>query len=246
MFDFFRKKKATKLYDLSFLKADMHSHLIPGIDDGAKEFEDSMQMIRSLQELGIHKLVTTPHIMRDYYPNTAETIHEGLELLKNRLKAEKISLEIIAAAEYFIDEHFEKLLNSRELLPITGNQVLVEISFMGAPYNLHGILFDMQAKGYQPILAHPERYGFYTHDLDQFRRLRELGCKLQVNLNSFSGYYGKAAKETALLLLREKLVDYAGTDMHHGKHIEALFKLLQMPEEMELLSGYEKWGNWDI
>jgi protein-tyrosine phosphatase len=246
MFGFLKSKKAVNHYDLSFLRTDMHSHLIPGIDDGSESVEDSIALIRGLTNLGISKIVTTPHVFHDFYPNTRKNIDDGLELLRFNLVKEGINMSIRAAAEYYIDEYFEMQLATGDLLPIRANEVLVEVSFLGAPLNLHNILFGMQTRGYVPILAHPERYRFYKNDIHQFLNLKKLGCKFQINLNSLGGYYGIGAKETAKLLLKEKLVDYAGTDLHNLKHIVALQKLLGMAEEMELLTNYEHWANWDI
>ena len=164
MFSFFFKKKIK--VDAKFLgiDVDMHSHLIPGIDDGAKTLEDSIGLIRGLQDLGFKKIITTPHIYKEHYPNTKAGILRGLEELKKGLIDANIDIAIEASAEYFMDDHFESLIDKNEILPLNGKDgkyVLVEMSFFGMPPKLEDYLFKIQLKGYTPILAHPERYLFY-------------------------------------------------------------------------------------
>lgn len=213
--------------DYSFLTTDMHSHLIPGIDDGAQTIEDSLTLIRQLQSLGYKSLVTTPHIKSDHFPNNSANILNGLELLQNTLHDEGIHMPLKAAAEYYIDDHFMQLLDTEPLLTVTGNHVLVELSFMFEPARFYDILFRIQTKGYKPILAHPERYAYYHDKKGMYSELKARGCLLQLNLIALVGYYGKPVKNIAEELLKEGLYDYCGTDMHHMKHAEALSKLLQ-------------------
>jgi protein-tyrosine phosphatase len=213
---------------LAFLKTDIHSHLVPGIDDGAQTVEDSIQLIKRLESMGIENIVTSPHIKSDHFPNSVDTITQGMARLHDALKAEGINIPIRAAAEYYIDEHFMELMEKRELLTIYENEVLVELSFMFEPMRFHNILFDMQTAGYRPILAHPERYAFYHGRFEEYRNLKNRGCLLQLNTIALTGYYGKAVKQIAERLLEERLYDYCGSDMHHLKHADALEKILSM------------------
>src|ERR1044071_2149482 len=138
---FFFKKKRIEPVDLSWLKADLHSHLIPGIDDGSPDIETSLQLIRGMAGLGYKKLITTPHIIWDMYRNTRESILERLEELRAAVKAEGLAIEINAAAEYFIDDYLEGVLKRKEpLLTISGNMVLVEFSMAHHPFSLKEIL----------------------------------------------------------------------------------------------------------
>src|SRR5574338_1415708 len=156
---FFRKKKKSPPPDFSILGTDMHSHLIPAIDDGARDIVDSLELIKGMMDLGFKKLITTPHILWDMYKNTPETIFSGLERLKKAVQLEGLSVEVQAAAEYFLDDHMGELLNKKEpLLPVSGKMILVEFSMAFPSFSIKNILFDMQMQGYQPILAHPERY----------------------------------------------------------------------------------------
>jgi tyrosine-protein phosphatase YwqE len=210
--------------DFSSVVTDMHSHLIPGIDDGAKTIEDSITLIRSLHELGFKKLITTPHIMSDYYRNTPAIIMEGLEKVREAVKKENIPVSIDAAAEYYVDDGFVKKLESEKLLTMGDNYLLFEISYINCPENINEIIFRMQVLGYKPIMAHPERYPFWYNNFDQYKHYRDNGVLLQVNTNSLSGYYGYEAKKTAEKMIDNDMVDLLGTDMHHMKHVQALQK----------------------
>jgi tyrosine-protein phosphatase YwqE len=210
----------------SFLGVDMHSHLIPGIDDGAQTVEDSIVLIERLQSMGFKSLVTTPHIKSDHFPNTAAIIQQGLKNLRQELAERNINVPVRAAAEYYIDDHFLDLLERRELMPVTGNEVLVEVSFLVEPIKFHDILFRMQMADYRPILAHPERYSFYHNKTDAYRELKNRGCLLQLNTIALTGYYGKPVKQAAERNLKEGLYSYCGSDMHHFKHADVLHNML--------------------
>jgi tyrosine-protein phosphatase YwqE len=201
----------------------MHSHLIPGIDDGAKDMEDSIRLIRGLVDLGYRKLITTPHILGDFYPNTPETIGEGLGAVQAELARQNIDVELRAAAEYLMDDHFIRLLEAAPpLLTLKDKLILVELSFAVPAINLKEILFEVQLRGYQPVLAHPERYLYFGADKTWYDRLKDAGCYFQLNLLSIKGYYGKASQELAQYLIKKKYVDLLGTDLHHEKHLANL------------------------
>ncbi|MBL7817999.1 MAG: hypothetical protein JNL70_23520 [Saprospiraceae bacterium] len=217
----------------------MHSHLIPAIDDGAKTVEDSLVLIKGLKELGFSKIITTPHIYYEYYPNTKETIGEGLNKVKAALAEQNMTIPIEASAEYFMDDYFESSINSNIVLPLHQKYLLVEMSFFGAPPKLEDYIFKIQLKGYTPILAHPERYLFYHNDFEAYRDIKSKGVLLQMNAGSFLGYYGKPIKQIAQKLIKEKLIDLIGTDMHHAGHLEFLKTHMRNKEFQQMLSNYE-------
>lgn len=221
----FRKRSSEKL-DLGWLHADMHSHLIPGIDDGAPDMKTSMELIKGLGEIGYGKLITTPHILWEIYPNTIEVISEGLGELKRNAAAEGINIELNAAAEYFIDDYFDtQLATKAPLLKISENMVLVEFSMVTAPMDLQTTLFEAQLQNYQPVIAHPERYTYLTRRKEVFDDLKNAGCMFQMNLLSLTGYYGEPVQELAEYLIKKEYYDLAGTDLHGQKHLSALQKL---------------------
>ena len=226
MFNLFSRSGSVKdRFSFSAFRVDMHSHLLPGIDDGAKDLEDSMALIRGMQGLGYTKLVTTPHIMWDMYRNTADTIREKLDTVREAVQKEGIDVEIHAAAEYFLDEHVLELMKKKEpLLTVSGNMVLTEFSMAFASLNIKDILFEMQMQGYQPVIAHPERYTYLQHQKDFFVELKDTGCLFQLNLLSLAGGYGRTVSDLANYLLKQGFYDLAGTDLHHAGHLEALKK----------------------
>lgn len=218
----FRSTPKQSFSDFSFLDTDIHSHLIPGIDDGAQSMEESMELIRGLQNIGFKKIITSPHVMMEYYPNTTAGIAEGGNQVNQVLKERGINLAFGWAAEYFLDENFEALIASDDLLTIGENHVLFELSFFEPPRQLREVIFNLKIKGYHPILAHAERYGYWEKTPGKFNELVEAGCSLQLNLLSLLGHYGSKVEKMATLLIREKLYDFAGTDVHRMEHIEKL------------------------
>lgn len=221
--------------DFSTVKTDMHSHLIPGIDDGAKTIEDSITLVRRLHELGYRKAITTPHIMSDFYKNTPEIIHAGLEKVRQAIANENIEFQIEAAAEYYLDDGFLPKLENEKLLTFGNNYLLFEISYINCPDNLKEIIFQMQVHGYKPIMAHPERYPFWFNRFDEYRSFKDQGVLLQINANSLSGYYGFEAKKVAEKLIDNEMVDLIGTDMHNLTHAEALKKTAKEKSFRKLL-----------
>jgi len=238
MFGLFKKKEQKKeiTFDYSSVMVDMHSHVLPGIDDGAKDPQESIALIRKMMALGIKKIIATPHIMADYYKNTAETINGALEILRIELEKENIDIVIEAAAEHYFDETFEARVNRRDLMVIGNNYVLFEFSFINQPPNVVPVVQKLRDMGYKPILAHPERYPYM--DVEQFRVLRNWGVALQLNTISLTGYYGKEAKKLAENLIDAQLVDFISSDMHHLRHAEALKHALKMPYLEKIMFDY--------
>lgn len=227
---FLFKKKQAEITDLSWLGTDMHSHLIPGIDDGAKDMATSLELIKGFIKLGYKKLITTPHVLWEVYPNTTEIITSGIEELRAAVAKEGLNIELHAAAEYYMDDYFEEELNKKTpLLCISDNMVLVEFSMLIAPFDFQKIIFEMQMQEYQPVLAHPERYTYLSRTKSVYEDLKTAGCLFQLNLLSLTGYYGKAVQELAEYLLKNDYYDLAGTDLHHAQHLSALQKLSSSP-----------------
>ncbi len=221
IFSIFNKKNDVP-FPFHLLKVDMHSHLIPGIDDGAQTEKDSFQLIQGLLDLGYEKLITSPHVMQDLYKNTPEIINNGLNVVQQKFGVNTIQ----AAAEYYLDEYISELFTKRQpLLAISNNLLLVELGFVAAPLNLENLITEIQYQGYQPVIAHPERYAYFHQHPEEWQRLKEKGCLLQCNLLSFSGYYGVAACKAAEQLAERRLVDLLGTDMHHHRHLQHLREL---------------------
>jgi len=224
---FFSRKKRISITDFftsDFI--DIHSHLLPGIDDGAKNLDDSISLITTMRSYGVKNFITTPHVLGDVYPNSAETIKTKLFEVQQALKTHGLDdIRISAAAEYMLDEQFSELLKGGELLTLKDNYILVEMSYFSAPINLYDVLFDIQLKGYKPILAHPERYNFYHNDFESYYKLRKAGCLFQLNFLSLTEQYGKNVQQIAQKLLKLGLYDFVGTDTHHSRHLNLLASL---------------------
>ncbi|KAF2517334.1 tyrosine-protein phosphatase [Flavobacterium foetidum] len=221
---------------------DIHSHLLPGIDDGANSMAKSMQLVQSFQDLGISQIITTPHISHYVWNNSVATIISKLKETQLALEDNKIQIPIRTAAEYFMDDWFENHFKEEKLLTLKDNYVLVEMSYLNAPVQLYKILFEIQVAGYIPVLAHPERYIFYHKNFAEYEKLKKSGCLFQLNLLSTVGYYGDQVTKTAEQLLKKGMYDFAGTDIHHQNHIKSLnqkIKIESLPALKEIIANNE-------
>lgn len=234
MFSFF-KKKNSQTHKLCY-EVDLHSHILPGIDDGSPNTEKSIGLICEMQNWGIRKIIATPHIAEETFENTPETIKNAWDLLKATLKTEGIEQEICYSAEYRIDDGFIRMFESNQLIPLPDNYLLVENSFIQAFWNLDELLFQLQLKEFKPILAHPERYAYYHNQKNIYTTMHNNGCAFQVNLLSFSGYYGKSVKEAAFWLAEQGYIDFLGTDLHNMNHVQAISNFLTTKDYTKLIS----------
>jgi tyrosine-protein phosphatase YwqE len=222
-------KKSVEPFDLSAIQVDMHSHLIPAIDDGAQSMDETIGMLLRFVELGYKKVITTPHVMSDYYKNTPDIIRSGLEKVRDEVERLNIPIEIDAAAEYFYDEFLIDRVNKKELLTFGDNYVLFEFSFSAAPNNMNDLIFTMLQNDYKPVLAHYERYLYFVEDgVKKVQDLKNRGVLIQMNLNSLSGHYGKMVKKQAEMLVDNQLVDFVGTDCHRMDHLNLLSSTLHL------------------
>lgn len=201
----------------------MHSHLLPGVDDGSPDVTTSIELIGGLRALGFQRFVTTPHIYHELYNNNPSTLQPAYARLRDALDDERIELDIRYAAEYFLDDTVDEMLSAKlPLLTIKDNLVLVEVSFIQPPMDLDRRLFDLGIGGYRPIMAHPERYPYWHGDRQMLHELKERGLLFQVNLLSLCGYYGSGIARAAAEMIKAGLVDLVGTDCHHLRHVAAL------------------------
>lgn len=209
-------------FDFSKIGTDMHSHLIPGIDDGSPDMESTLGMLRKFQELGYTKIITTPHIKTGMFNNTTEIIRVGAEEVKKAIIENKLNIEFEAAAEYFFDFSFLEKIEKDDLLSFSDNHVLIEYSFHQPPMGENEMYFALQMKQYKPILAHFERYPYYHGSSSKAEELRGKGVKIQINLLSLFGHYGPQVQKQAALLIKDRQVDLLGSDCHRIQHLELL------------------------
>jgi protein-tyrosine phosphatase len=214
-----------KLADESFVNpitTDLHSHLIPGIDDGVQTMEESLAVLKHLSSLGYKKVVTTPHIMGDQYHNSPANILPLLQEVRSALKEENIPIELFASAEYMVDDTLLEKIDKGDILPFGINHVLIEMSFMEPAPNLAEILFALNINGYKPVLAHPERYVYYAMNPHKYNELWDTELLFQVNINSLIGYYSPQVQKAAEYLIEHQMVSMIGSDTHGMRHMPVL------------------------
>jgi tyrosine-protein phosphatase YwqE len=233
----FQSSKTKTPADLSSLKTDIHSHFLPALDDGSKNMDETISMMREIEKMGYKKLICTPHIMSDYFKNSPETILPVLEKVKTAIAAEGINLELSAAAEYYVDFDFERKLKEEKLLTFGKNYLLFEISYLHPPENLNHVIFNMITQGYKPVMAHPERYNFWHSKFNMYEEMIEKGVLLQLNINSLTGYYSIETKRTAEKMIEKGMVSFIGTDCHHAGHISLLNKVVYEKSLHQLLQS---------
>ena len=222
MFDWLRKNRGK---DLPPLTVDMHSHLLPGLDDGVATFEDAEQIVLAFEKLGYTRLITTPHVMSDAYRNTPAGIAARLAELNAHLREKNINMPVSAAAEYYLDESLFKMLeNNQRLLTFGDRYLLFETNFITEPFNLKEFIFLATTKGYKLILAHPERYLYLQNNLAKVQDLLDRGVLMQMNISSLTGYYSKQVQHMAFKLIDHKMIHWLGSDCHHFQHTSLMEK----------------------
>ena len=239
---FFKQKKTQKellpINISELIKSDMHSHILPGIDDGAKNIDQSLELIEGLQEIGFSHILCTPHVMSDFYRNSTEKIKEQLYIIRNEIDKRNIKINIDASAEYYFDEELRKRLLNNDILSFgKENYLLFEFSY----FNEHQLVFenikDIIQSGYTPVLAHPERYPYYVVNQEKFDHLKSLGVKFQINLLSLAGNYGRTAIYGANYLIDKKFVDFIGSDIHKTEQLVGLKKVLKHEHLHKLINS---------
>jgi protein-tyrosine phosphatase len=240
LFSFF-KKKSSASFPFHELGRDVHSHIMPGVDDGAPDGDVSVSLVKGLLDLGYKAFTATPHVMEDIWRNDLDSIEQGAGRLKQALTQSGIDNPVTVAAEYLIDGNFEQLLKDKTpLLCLRDNWVLVEISFIQPPMQLKEVFFEMQLQGYQPVFAHPERYNFYHSQKASLQELHDAGLLFQANLLSFSNYYGPHVRKAAEWMAENGMIDLLGTDLHHDRHLAALRELKMSKSLGKALEGVTK------
>jgi tyrosine-protein phosphatase YwqE len=239
VFSIFKSKpKLSELIPEGFV--DIHSHILPGIDDGAEDIEQSAELLNRLNKIGFSKCIVTPHTLPEIWENTTEGIKETFESTKLQLEKPLNNMLLHAASEYMINDAFLQRLQTEPLLTLKDNYVLIEMSYMNPPLALKEIIFEIQLKGYQPLLAHPERYLFYHQNTKMYETLKKLEVQFQLNLLSSVGYYGSSVAKTAEFLLKENFIDFVGSDVHHLRHIAAFDNKIIIKSEDQLRDALAK------
>ncbi len=234
MFNIFHRKKENNQL---FYSTDVHCHILPGVDHGSQNVEQSIEMLRAERDMGITRVILTSHVTAETFENTPDTLRPAFEILKQAVaETEDIShMQLYLSAEYRMDEFWDKQYTLGNQIAMPGNYILMENSFHQELLGLDELLFDLKVKGYKPILAHPERYIYYAQRKQRLEQLHNTGTKFQVNLLSLAGYFGQHCRETALWLVKHGMVDMLGSDMHGMEHVKVIQDYINSKEWRKLV-----------
>ena len=227
---FKRNKEQVKL----FYNTDVHCHILPGVDHGSQSVEQSLEMLQAEAEMGITRVILTSHVTAVSFENTRETLMDAFMKLKDAVTDAGLDMDLYLSAEYRMDEYFDKEYAADHLIPMPGNHILLENSFQQELMNLDDLLFDMQVKGFKTILAHPERYTYYSRRRTRYEQLHNAGARFQVNILSFTGYFGEEVRDSALWFAHNGMIDYLGSDMHNVKHAHIIMDYINSKEWKKL------------
>lgn len=233
LFDFFIRKNHKKPQKL-FYSVDVHSHILPGIDDGSPNTDISIALLESMRSWGIESVIATPHITEENFENTPQTIKNAYDKLYTRMLDLGLEMDLKFSAEYRVDNRFKDMFDNDNLIILPDDYLLIENSFVQQSIDLNNVIYELQLKDIKPILAHPERYIYYQRKREMYDILFNLGCEFQINLLSLAGYYGSREKETALWLANKGYISFIGTDLHHFGHVEAINRFLLSKEYTEI------------
>lgn len=207
------------------LRTDIHSHILPGVDDGARDIESSIRILTALHDMGVCRFMLTPHVSGGLYPNTQSGLLARFDSLMLKLPEELASdISIQLASEYMLDEFFEDI--ETPFTYVDGKSVLVEMSYQSRSANLLDTVFRLIQDGYRPILAHPERYEFYfpqgrkVNAIPELESLVDMGCRLQLNIQSLTGCYGKGSLANLKYLLDHDMYSFLATDIHSSGQVK--------------------------
>lgn len=238
MFNLFNRGKKTPAQ--LFYHTDVHCHILPGVDHGSQNVEQSLAMLQAELDMGVNRVVCTSHVTSQTFENTVDSLTHAYEELVQAVKEAELEVEIFASAEYRVDEYFNKEYAAGNILPMPGNFLLLENSFQQELLELDELLFDCQLKGYKPMLAHPERYSYYARRHQRLTQLHNNGVKFQLNILSLTGFFGAMARETAVWLIKNNMVDFLGSDMHSVEQAEIIQRYLKSKDwrkQSALLDG---------
>lgn len=241
MFDFlFKKRKYEPIPIFEVLGTDMHCHLVPKVDDGSKCIEESVECMKALASVGYKKMILTPHFQTPRFENDEDDIVRRYEEMKRQAADMGVEIDICGiGGEYRIDSGFAKRLENPRFLQIGGKYVLVEFSLHQQMMGCDEMIFDMQMKGYEVILAHPERYPYLNVGGSRMEQLKNQGVFFQVNVLSLGGFYGEEAKRRAFEMVEGGLVEFLGTDTHNSMYAQALIDLTHNRKVEKLLMNHE-------
>lgn len=224
LFDFFFKPKAPQKLPFA---TDIHCHVVPGVDDGSPDAETSVELLSHMADWGFERIFASPHSTADHFENTPQTIAEPFTRLKEAAAGAGLQLGLEHHFEYRVDQFFIEQLKNDNIKPLPDDFILIENGFDQEPWGLENIIFELLSKGYRPVMAHPERYRYYRHNISRYAELHDKGLLFQINLLSLAGHYKGGERDVALRLLKQGMVSFIGTDVHHMGHVESIERYMQ-------------------
>lgn len=225
MFNFFSKSKSKGPAKLPF-STDIHCHILPGVDDGSPDIDTSVSLVERMQKWGISRIIASPHVTKATFENTPERLDDAMSQLQSALNDRNLDIDLSHHAEYRLDDFSKSQWDNGVFMTIPGDYIMIENPFVAEAWFIDQCIFDLQVKGFTPILAHPERYSYYFNNRERYTTLHNAGAKFQVNLLSLAGAYGKEQREVAEYLISKNFVDFVGTDLHNHRHADIIDEYL--------------------
>ena len=198
---------------------DIHSHLLPGIDDGSPSIEESIELIKCAFNEGVTDIIVTPHfIYESKYNASPQNNILLLNELRKRLEEEKIPVNIYLGNEVFVEENLLELYKQGLFVTLNNSRYLLfEMSRNNYYHGIYDLLFELRSNGIIPVLAHPERYTYLQKHPEEAIKLVEHGALFQINADSFYGTYGKDAKKLFIYFIKQHCASFISTDTHNMK-----------------------------
>lgn len=246
MFEFLKPKPKTAIPTFASLGIDIHCHMLPGVDDGSKSNEESLACLKVMRDAGFEKVICTPHYQYPRFPNVESDIqnrYDSMLLDFTSLNAQNIPQMIGVAGEYRVDSGFADRIKNNQFLLVSGKYLLTEFSLHQQVIGLDQVMFDLQMKNYEIILAHPERYPYYSSASSKLQHLKDMGVYFQVNILSLIGFYGEGPRRKAFEMIEKGWVEFLGTDMHNTLYAQALIdathdrKIIKLIEKHQFLNS---------
>lgn len=224
LFDFFFKPKTPQKLPFT---TDIHCHVLPGVDDGSPDAETSVELLSHMADWGFERIFASPHSTADHFENTPQTIAAPFAELKDAAARAGLSLGLEHHFEYRVDQFFIQQLDNKNIKTLPDDFILIENGFDQEPWGLEHIIFELLSKGYRPVMAHPERYRYYRNNFSRYAELHDKGLLFQINLLSLAGHYKANERDIALKLLKQGMVSFIGTDVHHMDHVNSIERYLR-------------------
>lgn len=213
---------------------DLHSHILPGIDDGAKEMAVTMEMLQIAVKDGTKRIVATPHFYTGYYENTYEDVYKLVKGINVKAKEKEIDIDVVSGQEIFLDKHTLEFYKQGTIRGIDETKyMLIELSMESMPKDALNIIYELRIEGVAPIIAHPERYNYIVEKPSRINEFIEEGCFFQINSGSISGMFGKRIQKISQMFIQHGVCDFIASDAHsNGMRSPKMKETLEQVESL--------------